>query len=220
MEAEKNTIKESIIAKIMEASVESRTDDTFESELSKEGNKEDTLTDYDDAEVRDGKKKYASQYKEAIKQKILGVQEGIADEADAGTVPDSIQTNSAANNIVPDVDTQSNDSIQPASESVDYIKNKIIEKTVANETTNFIKNRILNSVNEDSVEEDGIVYKGWLTSVTEAKSKKGNAEDMLEDEDDADIEAIANSNPKTSELSLDVDYSDDELIDMAINGQV
>lgn len=232
-----NSLKESIVAKILEANVESRTDDTFEAELRKEGNKEDNLSDKDDEDLRDGKVKYDSNYKEAIKQKIIGAAQEAAEECgdtsitakadQSDTIPDSVQTNSASNNIVPDVETQSSDGLAPATEEVEYIRNKILENlgyTVeaeveegveSSDEVDYIRNKILENYSSED-DNEPVVYKGWLNNVHEATG----VDAVTDDEEDADIEAIANGKAVEDELDLNVDYDDDELIDMAIQGKI
>ena len=60
-----------------------------------------------------------------------------------------------------------------------------------------------------------VIYSGWITKVTEADEK------VPLTSDDADIEAIEKGElDGEGELALDVDYDDDELIDIAIHGDI
>ena len=60
---------------------------------------------------------------------------------------------------------------------------------------------------------ENVVYSGWITKVTEADEK------VPLSSDDADIEAVEKGDfDGEGELDLDVNYDDDELIDIAMNG--
>ena len=213
------------------------TDDTFDKWLKDDSD----IIDKEDEKLRSAKVKYASSNIEGKRQKVLGAaleSDNIDDELfDPTTIPDDVQDDGASNVIVPDAELQSDPGIEPADE---YYEWGLDEGISASDLAGFGESSDTDDEEEDddeSVENalegyewgldegisasdlagfgfnnDPVVYTGWR-HVTEADIP-------VDSEDDADIEAVNNGDFETdSTLNLDVDYDDDALIDMAINGE-
>ena len=153
------------------------------------------LEDKEADDLRDGKAKYASSNVEGEKQEVIGaatesIEIDLMMEGDDGCLDCQVTDKDGLDDVtVPDkIQTDGDANIIPPDRDTQ---------------------------SSDGVEpaSESVIYSGWITHVTEADEK------VPLTSDDADIEAVDKGEfDGEGELNLDVDYDDDELIDIAING--
>jgi hypothetical protein len=188
------SVSEAIIRKVKNESVDTskETDKDIDKKIkSEEDSKLDgeAIEDKDDAAQREGEVDKSGSV-EGEKQEVVGAAQEAASD-------DNIDAQLSPADTVPD-DVQN-----------DGAANNIPYDAVTQSSDGI----------EPATEE--VVYKGWTTSVTEAKKEKEDKKEdtVVDTEDDGDIEMVNNGDfEKDSKLELDVDYDDDELIDIAMNG--
>ncbi|MBR6289346.1 MAG: hypothetical protein IKR19_08425 [Acholeplasmatales bacterium] len=152
------------------------------------GNDQGPIEDKESDELRSGKEKDASSNVEGEKQEVIGAAQEGCEGGDCGNI-----------------DKQLSDGMNDAT---------VPDKVQTDGDANIIPPD-RDTQSSDGVEpaSENVVYSGWITKVTEAEEK------VPLSSDDADIEAVEKGSfDSEGSLDLDVNYDDDELIDIAING--
>ena len=206
-----------------ESEVSKYTDTTFEKELS--GSKEDTISDKDDEEVRDGKEKYNTPGNtEGDSQDVIGAEYEsylinlALEECDGAecqspeealktskeTVPDCVQTDGSSNNIAPDYSTSDMNDLNEAD---------LINLALESDDTKEDDKKVEDSKDNDTEELD----EAQLINL----ALESDEEDLIVSDDDDDIEMIdKNEDVDVSDIDLSVDLDEDELIDLAMSDDI
>lgn len=202
-----------------ESEVSKYTDTTFEKELS--GSKEDTISDKDDAKLRDGDAKYntpgntegesqdviGAEYESAFDDDYLvnlALECGDAEDAENSdqTVPDCVNTDGSSNNIGPDYTKADMNDLNEA----DLINLALEGGDECEDTELDVK---------DTKDDDIDLDEASLIAL----ALESDEEDLVNDDDD-DIEMIEKDDIDVSDMDLSVDYDEDELIDLAMSDEI
>lgn len=173
---------------------------------------DDPLIDIDDTEQRKGKAK--NKDVEGVKNHVVGAALEATEGEEGPEEAEAVEQDKPEDKPV-------EESVE-GEESVDDKEAPEEDKSV-DESTDYLDSLLDDLNDEDDIAaiDNGMVVPDEVktngtdnTDIKEATSP----EELVDDEDDSDIEAIDGEGEPKSEKDFDYDYSDDELIDAVING--